>query len=87
MHIAKEHSSTRGVVTLHTGTERSDDGNEQIRTERTDNPVGLAMAKQVKDLVGHKVVVWVEVEQTKNGQSKVRVLRHVEDRGVDRDDA
>ncbi|WP_277212289.1 hypothetical protein [Isoptericola croceus] len=78
--IVKEQSSTRGLITLHTGTERSDDGTESVRTERTDNPVGLAMAKQVRSLVGHKVVVWIEVETMKNG-NKSRVLRHIEDRG------
>ncbi|MBD7982815.1 MULTISPECIES: hypothetical protein [Oerskovia] len=78
--IVKEESSKRGLVTLHTGTERSDDGTETVRTERTDNPIGLAMAKQIRTLVGHDVVVWVEVETMANG-NKARVLRHVEDRG------
>ncbi len=86
--VKKEQSSTRGVITLHTGTDRATDGVpagcEQVRTERTDNPEGLAMARKVKSLIGHRVLVWVEVEEftTGNVTKKMRVVRHTEDRGV-----
>lgn len=83
--VKKEQSSTRGLITLYTGTDRAKDGVpegcETLRTERTDNPEGLAMAKKVKGLIDHKVTVWVEVEEYGNGSGKVRVLRHVESRG------
>lgn len=83
--IKKEQSSTRGLITINTGTDREKEGVpagcEQIRTERTDNPEGKAMAKKVQGLKGNRVLVWVEVEEIKGGQSKVRVLRHVQDLG------
>lgn len=87
LQVKKEASSTRGVVTLHTGTDRSRDGVpegcEQVRTDRTDNPLGLAMARRVKSLVGQRVLVWVEVEEYNGGQGKVRVLKHAEPLSVD----
>lgn len=82
MQVRKEHSSTRGVITLHTDTDRTKDGVpegcESVRTDRTDNPLGLAMARRVKSLVGHRVLVWVEIEEFNGGQGKVRVVKHVE---------
>lgn len=87
--VKKEPSSTRGIITLHTGTDRVKEGVpagcEQVRTDRTDNPLGLALARKMKNLIGHKVVVWVEVEEINGGSGKVRVLRHVESLGVDQD--
>ncbi len=80
--VTKERSSTRGLVKL--GTRSSvhhPDGIEEARTERTDNPSGLAMARKLRALVGHKVLLWVEVEAIGDGARKVRVVRHVEDRG------
>ena len=69
--VKREKSSTRGVITLHTGTDRTKEGVpagcEQVRTERTDNPIGLSMAKKMKALIGRKVVVWVEVEEFNYG--------------------
>jgi len=81
--IRKENSSTRGVVTLRTRpSDRHPDGCEEARTERTDQPLGRAMAKRLTALRGHRVMVWIEVEQI-NGDRKVRVVRWVEDLGVD----
>ena len=74
-----EHSSTRVIVLF-----RNKDGeNEEIRTDRTDGPEGTAMSNIVRALVGHKVLLWKEVETYNGGQGKVRVIRHVEDLGVD----
>lgn len=85
--VKKETSSTRGVITLNTGTDRAKEGVaegcEQVRTERTDNIMGRNMALKMRDLIGHRVLVWVEVEEYNNGAGKVRVLKHVEDLGVD----
>lgn len=83
--IKKENSSTRGYILIETGTDREKEGipagHEAVRTERTDNPDGKRMANLVKnDLINHRVLVWVEVEEMKSG-NKVRVLRHVEDLG------
>ncbi len=87
VHVTKEASSKRGIVTLHTGTERENKdlpaGQENVRTERTDNPDGQAIARLATRLIGHRVTVYIELEPYKNGQQKVRVLRHVEDLGID----
>lgn len=80
--VRKEQSSTRAVVTLKTRPSQfHPDGLEEARSERTDNPVGLAMARRLVSLRGHRVALWVEVESTSSGSSKVRVVRHVEDLG------
>lgn len=77
----KEQTSTRVVVRI-----RNKDGEEEeIRTDRTDTPEGLAMANIVKGLVGHRVLIWKELEEMGGGTNgrKVRILRHVEDLGAD----
>ena len=77
-----EASSTRGVVNLRTKpTTQHPDGIEQVRTERTDTPDGMTMWDQLKALKGHRVVLWVEVQEYNGGQGKVRVVQHVEDLG------
>ena len=82
--IDKEESSTRGIVHLRTKpSQHHPDGVETARTERTDNPVGLAMARRLKSLIGHRVAIWIEVEEINGGTNKVRVVRHVDDLGVD----
>lgn len=82
--LRKEASSTRAVVTLRTKpNDRHPDGLETVRTDRTDSIVGLRMARRVRGLVGHRVLVWVELEQMARGDNKVRVLRHIEDMGPD----
>lgn len=96
LRVEKQESSTRGVVTLDTGYpskfEHKDfrtkevlpDGHEQIRTDRTDNHAGAKMARRASQLVGHRVAVWVESEPFTGGRRKVRVLRHIEDLGIDK---
>jgi len=84
--VKKEESSTRAIVTLHTGTDRDPDGNETVRTDRTDDPDGSLMAKKVQSLKGRKVRVYVQLETMKGRDRKVRVLRHVVDKGVDSED-
>lgn len=82
--VDKEQSSTRGLVTLRTRpSERHPDGIEQARTERTDNPMGLAMARRLRSLVGHRVLLHIEVEEVPGRDFKVRVIRHVQDLGVE----
>lgn len=83
--VVKEKSSTRGKVSLRTKPSKwNDEGREEARTERTDNPEGLAMAKRLTELKGHRVLLWVEVEEYDGG--KVRVVRHVEDLGEPREE-
>ncbi|MGL5827730.1 MAG: hypothetical protein ACRCYU_23420 [Nocardioides sp.] len=92
MSVRKEKRSTRGVVVLETGTERENkdpitgetlpSGQEFVRTERTDDPMGLYVAQTARSLTGRKVRVYVEVESIGSGERKVRVLRHLEDLGA-----
>lgn len=78
--VKREESSTRGLVTIQGKPSKfHEDGVETARTDRTDGASGLAMARRLRKLVGHRVVLWVEVEQIKDGASTVRVIRHVED--------
>lgn len=84
-----EASSTRGVVNLRTKpTQQHPDGIEQVRTERGDTRDGTTMWERLKSLKGHRVVLWVEVQEYNGGQGKVRVVQHVEDLGpaVDEDE-
>ncbi|WIE80839.1 hypothetical protein [Curtobacterium sp. MCSS17_016] len=87
VNVTKEATSQRGLVTLHTGTDRESKGlplgQENVRTDRTDNPDGQSIARLATRLVGHRVTVYIELEPMRNGNQKVRVLRHVEDLGVD----
>ena len=78
----REKSSNRVVVELETKPSTHHlDGKEAARTERIDNPIGLDVATRCKNLIGHRVLIWVEVEEYNNGTGKVRIVRHVEDRG------
>lgn len=84
--VKKEQSSTRALVTLKTRpSDHHPSGVESARTDRTDNPSGRALARRIRDLKGHRVMVWIAMEEIAGGGRKVRVLRHVEDLGVDTD--
>ena len=75
-----EKASNRVMVTL--GTKPSThhpDGVEVARTERLDNG-GQALANTLKALKGHRVMLWVEVQET-SASKKVRIVTHVEDLG------
>ncbi|KQP63011.1 hypothetical protein [Nocardioides sp. Leaf285] len=93
--VRKEPSSTRGIVTIYTGTDRENKdaiskqplpaGCEQVRTERTDDAIGRAVARRMTTLLGHRVLLFIEMEAMSgnaNGHS-VRVVRHAESLGVD----
>lgn len=83
--VQKEESSTRGFVALKTTPSKfNDEGVESVRTERTDSSdEAKAFASRLRrELIGHRVLVWVEMQETKAGQ-KVRVLQHVQDLGED----
>lgn len=95
--VKREQSTTRGVVylsgtgTQHLGKDPFTDedlpmGWEVVRTDRTDNSAGFAMAKRIQDtLVGHKVLLYIEIETYNRGAGtkKSRVLRHIVDLGTD----
>ena len=79
-----ETSSTRVVVKLKTRpSERNPEGVEEARTERTDTPAGREMSQRLRALKGHRVAIWVEIEQIPGSDRRVRVVRHVEDLGLD----
>ena len=85
--VVKEQSSTRGLVTLRARPSQfHPDGVEQARTERTDGPEGLLMARTLRGLTGHRVALWIEEQITGNGARKVRVIQHVKDLGWADDD-
>ncbi len=79
--VRREASSTRTVVELAVAsTERHPDGRESVRSERTDQPDGLAVARRAQALIGHRVRLWVELEAA-GADRRVRVLRYLEDLG------
>ncbi|WIB65641.1 hypothetical protein [Curtobacterium sp. MCBD17_040] len=84
--VTREERSKRGIVVIYTGTDRATaglgPGEEQVRTDRTDNEDGRALARRAQQLIGHKVLLYIELEQMQGG-NKVRVVRHFEDRGLD----
>ena len=85
--VVREQSSTRGLVTLRARPSQfHPDGIEQARTERTDSPDGLLMARTLRGLTGHRVALWIEEQTTGNGARKVRVIQHVKDLGWADDD-
>ena len=83
--VKREERSTRGLVTLKTRpSEHAEDGTETARTDRTDTPDGLAMARKIQSLKGHRVMVWVYIDEVAGkADRKVRVIKHVEDLGED----
>lgn len=86
--VVREASSTRGLVTLFTGTDQAPKdglaaGYENVRTDRTDDLDGKAMARAAQLLTGHRVTVYIELEPIRGGSQKARVLRHIEDQGLD----
>ena len=85
--VVREPSSTRGLVTLRTRPSQfHPDGIEQARTERTDSPDGLLMARTLRGLTGHRVALWIEEQTTGDGARKVRIVQHVKDLGLADDD-
>ncbi|MGC0252651.1 hypothetical protein [Pseudactinotalea sp. Z1748] len=87
--VVREKSSTRGKITLKTQPSKHyPDGLEPVRTERTDGAdgEGLALAKRLSGLKGHRVLVWVEMQETSDG-NQVRIVQHVEDLGEARESA
>lgn len=78
----KEPSSTRTVVDLHVDGK---DEIEQIRTDRTDTAAGQALSARAASLKYHRVLVFKSMEQMAGSTDrKVRVLKHIEDLGVDK---
>lgn len=84
--ITREESSTRGLVSIKTRVhpEYAPDGVEQARTERTDTAAGLMMATRIRnELIGHRVLLFIEQQPIKNSKKKARIIVHIEDLGLD----
>lgn len=80
LHVDKELTSTRGVVFLKTKESQwHPNGKELVRTDRTDNEDGRAMARLAQSLIGHHVTIVLGVERTAGGTS--RTLRSIQDHG------
>lgn len=85
--VEKEQSSQWGLVTLSVEpTQYSKDGVEQVRTERMDGQFAeqaKAMGRTLRDeLMGHRVLLWVETETDDDATPRGRVIRHVVDLGL-----
>ncbi|KYH43887.1 hypothetical protein [Branchiibius sp. NY16-3462-2] len=82
--VSTEASSGRVIVTLHSRvSDRTPDGTETIRTEHLSNPFGRVTARIARDLIGHKVLVFGEMqEMTGRAGQKVRVLKGLKDLGT-----
>ena len=78
--VEKEESSTRALITLETRkSTHNPDGMEQVRTERTDSSeVARDLANAFYEAIGHRVLLFVEVQKTNDGR-KVRVVQHFVD--------
>lgn len=87
LYVGKEKSSKRGFVVLKTTPSKlSPDGIETVRTEIVDGNTSVtAFCKDLRsNMVGHRVVVYVEMQTGKDDPSrKFRILQHVTDLGED----
>ncbi|MEK6311787.1 MAG: hypothetical protein V4755_13890, partial [Curtobacterium sp.] len=80
--IDLETTSKRAVVFLRTRpSERNPNGQEFVRTRRTDDEAGRLEAAQLQSLIGHKIIAHVAIE--KAGEVYVRMIRAWEDKGID----
>lgn len=80
--VEKHEASTRGVI--HLAPKENGDEERPVRTPITkDNDAARMLAKRCQSLVGHRVVLFVALEQFGSEGHSMRVLRHVEDLGVD----
>lgn len=85
VYVGKEQTSKRGFVVVKTGTDRDEHGLETVRTEIVEgNESVKAFAKDLREnLVGHRVLLYVEMQTGKTPDKKFRILQHVDDLGVD----
>lgn len=88
LYLGKEPKTNRAFVVFK--TKPSDDNPEGIETARTEivdwetkKGQPFAFAKQTRDLTGHRVFVYIELQVAKGTGRKVRILQHIEDLGVD----
>ena len=84
-YVGKEKSSKRGFVVIKTGTDRDEHGLETVRTEIVEgNSAVTAFAKDLREnMVGHRVLLYVEMQTGRTADKKFRILQYVEDLGED----
>lgn len=80
-----EGKDKRGIITLYTGNEDSEDGTETFRTEWVTNKRGANMVYRARALLGHNVVIFKTHQEMKGRQRKVRICVHIIDHGVNKD--
>ena len=73
--VTREQSSTRALVRLRTSPWQFHADGLEGEMERPEWPSGLAMARRLNSLVGHRELLWVEVAVMNGGAGKVRVIR------------
>jgi hypothetical protein len=88
LYLGKEPKTNRAFVVLK--TKPSDDNPDGIETARTEivdwegkSGEAFEFAKQTRNLTGHRVFVYIELQIAKGTGRKVRILQHVEDLGED----
>jgi len=86
IYVDLESTSQRYVIFIVTEpSKNAPEGIEVIRTQRLDSADGQGardIANQVLGLLGHTVLVTKAIEASADGQSKVRVIRGLEDQGI-----
>ena len=84
----REERTGRALITLTSYNDKTGEWKQEVcRTDFLSNSdgLGLRLAKMARDLVGHKVRVWIELEPKQDGSGEsVRMLRHLEDLGIDK---
>ncbi|QOD05915.1 hypothetical protein [Pseudarthrobacter sp. BIM B-2242] len=85
VYVGKEKTSKRGFVVIKTGTDRDEHGLETVRTEIVEgNDSVTAFAKDLREnMIGHRVLLYVEMQVGKTPDKKFRILQHVDDLGED----
>jgi hypothetical protein len=84
-YVGKEKTSKRGFVVIKTGTDRDEHGLETVRTEIVEGNESVnAFAKDLREnMIGHRVLLYVEMQTGKTADKKFRILQYVEDLGED----
>lgn len=85
VYVGKEKTSKRGFVVIKTGTDRDEHGLETVRTEIVEGNESVnAFAKDLREnMIGHRVLLYVEMQTGKTADKKFRILQYVEDLGED----
>lgn len=88
IHVDRDLKSQRGILICKTNVHPKYNklGQDLVRSDRLDGPKSEAVRElmnQAVALVGHKVVVTVNMTTGKDSDQKYRVLAGIEDRGVD----